>query len=323
MFPSLRYQLEGLEPKAHYCIVLEMTLVDKCRYKYTGTSGWIPAGTEEAHSPHRIYLHPDSPATGETWMSQQLSFSKIKLTNMPNPQFGQLVLNSMHRYEPKIVIFKTNNPRNLTWAPTLSFSFPETQFIAVTAYQNEKITKLKIDHNPFAKGFRDNGQGKTKRKRNLEDSSSDDTLDEAKTIKIDVTADSDEEGSLKSVQSDVFTTAKTTVYANSTKNCFETNKITTQEAFQGTRKEPRQECVYPQVYSNCNPYYPYYSSYLNNCYLLSAKYNQIVYPQYVFPHPIYDCYCNDCNVKLSKYEEPSKPLKTFTDFSIRAITGSS
>ncbi|GFR57860.1 T, brachyury homolog [Elysia marginata] len=37
----------------------------------------------------------------------------------------------------------------------LTFSFPETQFIAVTAYQNEEITALKIKHNPFAKAFLD------------------------------------------------------------------------------------------------------------------------------------------------------------------------
>ena len=37
---------------------------------------------------------------------------------------------------------------------------PEAQFIAVTAYQNEQITQLKIDNNPFAKGFRDNGMGR-------------------------------------------------------------------------------------------------------------------------------------------------------------------
>ncbi|CAH1774927.1 unnamed protein product, partial [Owenia fusiformis] len=36
-----------------------------------------------------------------------------------------------------------------------TISFPETQFIAVTAYQNTDITQLKIDNNPFAKGFRD------------------------------------------------------------------------------------------------------------------------------------------------------------------------
>jgi hypothetical protein len=33
--------------------------------------------------------------------------------------------------------------------------FAETKFIAVTAYQNHRITQLKIASNPFAKGFRD------------------------------------------------------------------------------------------------------------------------------------------------------------------------
>lgn len=36
-----------------------------------------------------------------------------------------------------------------------TFVFPETQFMAVTAYQNHMITQLKIASNPFAKGFRD------------------------------------------------------------------------------------------------------------------------------------------------------------------------
>ena len=36
----------------------------------------------------------------------------------------------------------------------MSKPFPYTQFIAVTAYQNEDVTHLKINHNPFAKvGF--------------------------------------------------------------------------------------------------------------------------------------------------------------------------
>ena len=44
-------------------------------------------------------------------------------------------------------------------------TFPETKFLGVTAYQNERITQLKIDYNPFAKGFRENGHlMRTKRK---------------------------------------------------------------------------------------------------------------------------------------------------------------
>ncbi|VDM83365.1 unnamed protein product [Strongylus vulgaris] len=37
---------------------------------------------------------------------------------------------------------------------------PQTEFVAVTAYQNNTITQLKIEHNPFAKGFRDGGERK-------------------------------------------------------------------------------------------------------------------------------------------------------------------
>ena len=36
--------------------------------------------------------------------------------------------------------------------------FPDTEFIAVTAYQNDAITQLKIDQNPFARGFRHDGR---------------------------------------------------------------------------------------------------------------------------------------------------------------------
>lgn len=74
------------------------------------------------------------------------------------------MLSSMHKYQPRIIVVKTADPSSLGWAPSTCIVFTETQFIAVTAYQNEKITQLKIDNNPFAKGFRHNGQAKCKRK---------------------------------------------------------------------------------------------------------------------------------------------------------------
>jgi T-box protein 2 len=70
----------------------------------------------------------------------------------------------MHKYQPRFHIVQTDDPRKLPWSECKTFVFKETEFIAVTAYQNEKITQLKIDHNPFAKGFRDNGQGKRDKK---------------------------------------------------------------------------------------------------------------------------------------------------------------
>ncbi|XP_044531578.1 T-box transcription factor TBX20 [Gracilinanus agilis] len=57
----------------------------------------------------RLYVHPDSPFTGEQLLKQMVSFEKVKLTNNELDQHGH-------------------------------------------------ITKLKIDSNPFAKGFRDSSR---------------------------------------------------------------------------------------------------------------------------------------------------------------------
>ena len=48
-----------------------------------------------------------------------------------------------------------HKPASINDGPVKTFVFEETQFTAVTAYQNQQITRLKIESNPFAKGFRD------------------------------------------------------------------------------------------------------------------------------------------------------------------------
>ena len=54
----------------------------------------------------------------------------------------------MHKYRMEVVVQPTSQPE-------IVIPIPDTDFVAVTAYQNTKITQLKIDNNPFAKGFRD------------------------------------------------------------------------------------------------------------------------------------------------------------------------
>ncbi|EDW19517.1 T-box transcription factor TBX6 [Drosophila mojavensis] len=169
MFPSMRVSLSGLEEEANYCVLLEMVPIGDCRYKFSG-SQWVPAGGAEPQSPQRMFLHPDSPATGKHWQSQALLFSKVKLTNNTLDNNGHIVLASMHKYQPRLHVIRTADLTQIPWAPQQAFVFPETEFIAVTAYQNDRITKLKIDNNPFAKGFRETGQSRCKRK--LNDSSS-------------------------------------------------------------------------------------------------------------------------------------------------------
>ncbi|XP_059216329.1 T-box transcription factor TBX2-A isoform X2 [Stomoxys calcitrans] len=174
MFPSMRVSVAGLEEDTQYCILLEMVPIGDCRYKFSG-SQWVPAGGAEPQSPQRMFLHPDSPASGSHWQSQAILFNKVKLTNNTLDNSGQIVLASMHKYQPRLHIIKSSDLTQLPWSPQQNYVFPETEFIAVTAYQNDRITKLKIDNNPFAKGFRETGQSKCKRKLMSSSSSSSST----------------------------------------------------------------------------------------------------------------------------------------------------
>uniref|UniRef100_A0A1A9VYI3 T-box domain-containing protein n=1 Tax=Glossina austeni TaxID=7395 RepID=A0A1A9VYI3_GLOAU len=177
MFPSMRVSLKGLEDETQYCVLIEMVPLGDCRYKFS-SSQWVPAGGAEPQSPQRMYLHPDSPATGLHWQAQPLLFNKVKLTNNTLDNNGHIVLASMHKYQPRIHVICTNDLTQIPWAPQQAFVFPETEFIAVTAYQNliynDRITKLKIDNNPFAKGFRETGQSRCKRKMSLSPDRSED-----------------------------------------------------------------------------------------------------------------------------------------------------
>lgn len=57
-----------------------MYLFSFYRYVYH-SSKWMVAGNADSPVPPRVYIHPDSPASGETWMRQVISFDKLKLTN--------------------------------------------------------------------------------------------------------------------------------------------------------------------------------------------------------------------------------------------------
>ena len=92
----------------------------------------------------------------------------------------------MHKYQPRFHLVRANDLIKLPYSTFRTYVFKETEFIAVTAYQNEKvlastqihcllyslhvsiiifqITRLKIDNNPFAKGFRETGAGKREKK---------------------------------------------------------------------------------------------------------------------------------------------------------------
>lgn len=80
MFPALKVNVSGLDPHAKYVILADIVPADNCRYKYHDGE-WLVTGKAYPEMPRRIYVHPDSPATGAHWMTQTVSFHKLKLTN--------------------------------------------------------------------------------------------------------------------------------------------------------------------------------------------------------------------------------------------------
>ncbi|XP_023613265.1 MAX gene-associated protein isoform X7 [Myotis lucifugus] len=159
MFPYCRYWITGLDSNKKYILVMDISPVDNHRYKWNGR-WWEPSGKAEPHVLGRVFIHPESPSTGHYWMHQPVSFYKLKLTNNTLDQEGHIILHSMHRYLPRLHLVpaeKATEVIQLNGPGVHTFTFPQTEFFAVTAYQNIQITQLKIDYNPFAKGFRDDG----------------------------------------------------------------------------------------------------------------------------------------------------------------------
>jgi hypothetical protein len=54
--------------------------------KMFSSSQWTVAGAGDPPLPRSMYVHPDSPATGQLWMAQGVvTFDKLKLTNNRRP----------------------------------------------------------------------------------------------------------------------------------------------------------------------------------------------------------------------------------------------
>ncbi|KAJ8395786.1 hypothetical protein AAFF_G00028330 [Aldrovandia affinis] len=162
MFPFLSFNIAGLNLTAHYNVFVEVVLADPNHWRFQGGK-WVTCGKADNNMQgNKMYVHPESPNTGAHWMRQEISFGKLKLTNNKganNNNTQMIVLQSLHKYQPRLHIVEVTEDGvedMSSEAKTQTFTFPENQFIAVTAYQNTDITQLKIDHNPFAKGFRDN-----------------------------------------------------------------------------------------------------------------------------------------------------------------------
>ena len=59
-------------------------MMQLCNFVFS--SQWMVAGSGDPPLGHNLYVHPDSPATGQLWMAQGVvAFDKLKLTNNRKP----------------------------------------------------------------------------------------------------------------------------------------------------------------------------------------------------------------------------------------------
>ena len=155
----IKLKLDGLEDNSLYTIKVEFQIADNFKYRFVNGE-WRTSPRNDSiknQSPPVIYQHSDSPTFGKNWTKDSIAFGKLKLTNNENSKNVDAVfLKSLHKYNPVIHVYKHDKKDANKMELAFTHFFKETQFIAVTAYQNENITSLKIKHNPFAKAFLNN-----------------------------------------------------------------------------------------------------------------------------------------------------------------------
>ncbi|RXM28787.1 T-box transcription factor TBX6 [Acipenser ruthenus] len=151
MFPQCKVSISGLDPGSKYLVLMDVVPVDSSRYRWQ-SDRWDAVGKAEPRLPDRIYIHPDSPASGSHWMGRSVSFHRVKLTNNTLDSQGHIILHSLHRYQPRFHVVQASDVYSRRWGGCSSFSFPETPFITVTAYQNERVSPSRpvTMHYPFS-----------------------------------------------------------------------------------------------------------------------------------------------------------------------------
>ncbi|UYV63303.1 hypothetical protein LAZ67_2003694 [Cordylochernes scorpioides] len=161
MFPALKVRISGLEPEAMYSVWVEISPVDSHRYRYVYNRGWnsednhdiqypyklqwissndlcdssqwMVAGSGDPPSLNSTFPHPDSPAPGHHWMSQVVSFDRLKLTN------NKQALGQGQTLRPeKVLIFST---------------FRQKSFVLVRKNKNGNICQGLINVSEVARAF--------------------------------------------------------------------------------------------------------------------------------------------------------------------------
>ncbi|CAH1233067.1 TBX2 [Branchiostoma lanceolatum] len=154
MFPTLSLNLSGLQPDRKYYILVKMILTDDSLYAYRNNQWVVVGGDAKPSVADSVYVHPKCPEYGAKLMERPLAFPALKLSSRMHDGKNMVQLRSMHKYQPVVQVVEAENMTDLAVAPSWQFSFPVTEFMAVSSYYSDKIRKLKVDNNKFAKNLR-------------------------------------------------------------------------------------------------------------------------------------------------------------------------
>jgi len=148
-----------MDDQSLYTIQLEFRVSDTYKYRFINGEWKSSPRSEKISQQPIIYEHSDSPNFGHHWSKEAIAFGKLKLTNNENSKNSDAIyLKSLMKYDPIVHVFR-HDKNNVDFKELLlTLPLYKTQFIAVTAYQNESITSLKIKYNPFAKAFLNNNK---------------------------------------------------------------------------------------------------------------------------------------------------------------------
>lgn len=83
MCPAISLAFKDLNPRQMYAVMIDFAYADEFRYFFDmSTNRWAPwRPIKQEDDFPRMYLHPETPTTGDLLMKRVLTFKRLKLTN--------------------------------------------------------------------------------------------------------------------------------------------------------------------------------------------------------------------------------------------------
>ncbi|CAL2051982.1 unnamed protein product [Caenorhabditis brenneri] len=165
LFPDLRVKVEGLVPDVLYNVSFHLERVGNYKYTYrkdleSGIFSWEEVSPVNEPFPIQKRNHIYGATLGAHWANFSVSFTSIYITNNSNfdqnSKMNPIILESMHKYQPVVTVQRLDNG----WEE--EFRLTMTEFMAVTAFQNLRISDLKKQNNPRAR-YQDSSSQNRKR----------------------------------------------------------------------------------------------------------------------------------------------------------------